>query len=101
MVRKKHRVDPELTDDENPELTDEMAARARPARDVLREQFGEAATAEMLNPNPRGRPRLARPKVLRSLYFSQDVIDYFKSTGKGWQSRIDEVLREWVRGQIP
>jgi uncharacterized protein (DUF4415 family) len=25
------------------------------------------------------------------------VIDYFKSTGSGWQSRIDETLREVVK----
>ena len=28
---------------------------------------------------------------------SPEVIDYFKSTGAGWQSRIDETLREAVK----
>jgi len=24
------------------------------------------------------------------------VVDYFRSTGKGWQTRMDEVLKEYV-----
>lgn len=44
----------------------------------------------------RGRPRADRPKVLVSVRYSQEVIDYFRSTGEGWQSRMDEVLRRYV-----
>jgi uncharacterized protein (DUF4415 family) len=32
-----------------------------------------------------------------SLRISPEVIEYFKSTGEGWQSRIDETLREAVK----
>ena len=28
-----------------------------------------------------------------------EVIDYFKSTGEGWQSRMDGVLRQYVAQQ--
>lgn len=87
---------PELIDDENPEWTDEMFASARPARDVLREQFGEAATAEMLKPKG-GRPKSASPKVLLSVRYSPEVVEYFRSTGDGWQSRMDAALREWIQ----
>ena len=68
---------------------------------MLREQFGEAVAAEMLKPKTRGRPKLAAPKVLLSLHFSQDVIDYFRSTGKGWQTRINDALKEWISGHTP
>lgn len=101
MARKMHRVEPEMIDDENPEWTAEDFARARPAREVLREQFGDAVAAEMLKPKQRGRPRLAKPKVLLSLHFSQDVIDYFRSTGAGWQTRINAALREWIKDHNP
>lgn len=100
MARTPLRVDPEMTDEDNPELTDEMVARARPAREVLREQFGETVAAEMLRPK-RGRPSLAKPKALLSLYLSQDVIDYFRSTGAGWQTRINAALQEWVKNHTP
>ena len=36
-------------------------------------------------------------KKLVSLRLSPDVIAHFKSTGPGWQSRIDETLRKVVK----
>jgi uncharacterized protein (DUF4415 family) len=44
----------------------------------------------------RGRPKSVNPKILLSVRYSPDVVEYFKSTGEGWQSRMDEVLREYV-----
>ena len=47
----------------------------------------------------RGRPKSAKRKVLVSVRYSQEVIDYFKSSGDGWQSRMDGVLRRYVERQ--
>jgi uncharacterized protein (DUF4415 family) len=44
----------------------------------------------------RGRPKSASAKQLVSVRYSQEVLAYFKSTGKGWQSRMDSVLRQYV-----
>jgi uncharacterized protein (DUF4415 family) len=44
----------------------------------------------------RGRPRSENPKVLVSVRYSREVVEYFKSTGAGWQSRMDNVLRAYV-----
>lgn len=44
----------------------------------------------------RGRPKSAKTKQLVSMRYSPEVIKYFRSTGEGWQSRIDEVLRKYV-----
>ncbi len=44
----------------------------------------------------RGRPKSESPKQLVSVRYSQEVLAYFKSTGEGWQSRMDGVLREYV-----
>ena len=44
----------------------------------------------------RGRPRSENKKLLVSLRYSPEVIAYFKSTGEGWQSRMDGVLRNYV-----
>lgn len=43
-----------------------------------------------------GRPKSARRKILLSVRYSPEVIAFFKSTGEGWQSRMDGVLREYV-----
>ncbi len=44
----------------------------------------------------RGRPKTGNAKQLVSVRYSQNVLDYFKSTGQGWQSRMDEVLQAYV-----
>ena len=44
----------------------------------------------------RGRPPVAKPKVSTTIRLSPDVIDYFKAGGRGWQTRIDEALRDWI-----
>jgi len=44
----------------------------------------------------RGRPRSESPKQLVSVRYSPEVLAYFKSTGEGWQSRMDSVLRNYV-----
>lgn len=62
--------------DELPELTDDMLARATLKRG--------------------GRPKSEAPKVLLSVRYSREVVEYFRSTGEGWQSRMDGVLREYV-----
>ncbi|MBF0285449.1 MAG: BrnA antitoxin family protein [Magnetococcales bacterium] len=36
-------------------------------------------------------------KQLLSVRYSPDVISYFRATGKGWQSRMNEALREWIQ----
>ena len=44
----------------------------------------------------RGRPKSENKKLLVSVRYSPEVLTYFKSTGEGWQSRMDGVLREYV-----
>ena len=42
-------------------------------------------------------PQKAPTKKLVSLRLSPEVIDHFRSTGPGWQTRIDGALREAIR----
>ncbi len=48
----------------------------------------------------RGRPPLESKKTLVSVRYSPEVIEYFRSTGEGWQSRMDGVLREYVSKHV-
>lgn len=41
-----------------------------------------------------GRPKSAAPKKSVHLRLSPDVLAYFRKTGPGWQTRIDEILRK-------
>jgi len=44
----------------------------------------------------RGRPKSQHKKLLVSVRYSPEVVSFFKATGEGWQSRMDNVLREYV-----
>lgn len=44
----------------------------------------------------RGRPKSENKKQLVSVRYSPEVLAYFKSTGEGWQSLMDSVLRQYV-----
>jgi uncharacterized protein (DUF4415 family) len=38
-------------------------------------------------------------KLLVSVRYSPDVLAYFRSTGVGWQARMDGVLQQYVAQQ--
>ena len=77
-----------IFDDDNPEWTVEDFARATPGADM-------PAHILAAFPKTRGRPTGSN-KQLVSLRIDRDVIARFRETGPGWQSRINEVLRESV-----
>jgi hypothetical protein len=81
-------------DPDNPEVDDDWFAGARPASEVLPELFGPEVAAEMLK--PRGRPKLDNPKKRINIRLSAEVLDYFKSTGRGWQTRMNDALIQFI-----
>ncbi len=59
-----------------------------------------AWTEEMLGPPviKRGRgPQVTPTKVLTSIRLDADVLEFFKSQGEGYQSRINDALRKEVK----
>jgi uncharacterized protein (DUF4415 family) len=44
-----------------------------------------------------GRPPGTATKKTTTVRFDIEVPDAFKSTGKGWQSRMNAVLRQWLK----
>jgi uncharacterized protein (DUF4415 family) len=79
-------------DEENPEWTREEVRDARPALEVISEVFGPHV-AEALK-RGRGRPPKSDRKVNQTLRLDADVLEAYKQGGSGWQTRINEVLRE-------
>lgn len=58
-----------------------------------------AATVRHRGKVVRRGPQKAPTKRLVSLRLSPEVLEHFKASGPGWQTRIDEALREAVRGR--
>jgi uncharacterized protein (DUF4415 family) len=87
------RPNPELIDDENPEITPEVFAQMRPARELFAEMG-------IPMPQPRKRGPAKRPaKVAVSMRLSPDVLAALRATGRGWQSRAEAALRDWLSSQ--
>jgi uncharacterized protein (DUF4415 family) len=42
----------------------------------------------------RGRPKSDAPKQATSLRLDPDVLEHYRATGPGWQSRINQALRK-------
>jgi uncharacterized protein (DUF4415 family) len=36
-------------------------------------------------------------KMLLSVRYSPEVVEYFRATGEGWQARMDAALKEWIK----
>lgn len=74
------------SDPDAPEATDEQLAQAK--------SFAEAFPdlAESIK-RSRGRPPVEKPLQQISIRLDPDVIAKFKATGRGWQGRINEVLK--------
>jgi len=44
----------------------------------------------------RGRPPAAVTKVALTVRYDADLVAAFRATGKGWQTRMNDALREWL-----
>jgi uncharacterized protein (DUF4415 family) len=79
-------------DPDAPEWTDEDWARARPMREVSPE------IVEWYN-RTRGKQKKP-PKVLVSLRLDSDLVETLRASGRGWQSRANEMLKKAVLGSV-
>ena len=81
-------IQQQITEDPDDwEATDEQLAQAKPFAEVFPDLMESIRRS-------RGRPAVANPRRQISIRLDPEVIEKFKATGKGWQSRINEVLRQ-------
>ena len=82
---------PELIDEENPEWTDEMVKQS-----VRFSGLPDSSQAKL-----RGRPKAAVTKERITIRLSQEVVEQFRASGDGWQTRMDSALKEWLKTHSP
>ncbi len=75
---------PIVYDDDSPELSDAELAGFRPAMEIHPEWF-------MVTPR----------KKRISILIDVDIIETLKSEGRGYQTRINSILREAIFGKTP
>lgn len=71
-------------DPDTHELTDEEMAELRPLSEMKRHP---------------GRPKAEAIKERVTIRLSPEVTAYFRATGKGWQTRLDDALKEYVHAR--
>jgi uncharacterized protein (DUF4415 family) len=80
--------DTEWIDDDNPEWTDDM----------LKQSIRFDALPISLKDKLAARGRQTLPtKISTTVCFDAEVLSAFKSTGHGWQTRMNNALKEWLR----
>lgn len=65
-----------LTDPDNPPLTDEELRQFK---------------------RTRGRPQGSGKKEQVTLRIDTEILEQFRATGNGWQTRINDALRDWIK----
>ncbi len=71
-------------------------SKARPAREVLPELVARYER-EQAEQRKRG-PQKAPTKEHISLRLDADLVEYFRNSGRGWQTRLNAMLRRQVFG---
>ena len=49
----------------------------------------------------RGRPVGTANKEQVAIRFDREVLDSFRNAGPGWQTRMNDVLRDWLKTHTP
>lgn len=92
MINRAAATDPDVRP-----LTDGELSEFRPAAEILPQLLGKRRAESLMS--RRGRPALPADerKVSVSMRYDRDLIEAFKATGHGWQTRMNEVLRAYAK----
>jgi uncharacterized protein (DUF4415 family) len=93
MYKQSH---PDMIDDKTSEPNDAWFARAKPAAEILPTELRTVLPKR--KPGQRGKQK-APVKVPTTIRFDADVLEKMKATGKGWQTRINDLTRAWLEQQ--
>lgn len=86
----KAKYDPAVHGD-SPPLTDAMLREMRPAREVHGDEWVDRAMGR----KP-GRPKLDTPKLEVKIRLDAKTVEHLRSSGPGWQTRVNAALGRLV-----
>ena len=88
MSANKHATHTDWTGpDDAPELDDEFFEQAD-------EYLGDKLVR-------RGRPKAEETKQALTVRYDTEVVEAFRATGKGWQTRMNAALKDWLKTHSP
>ncbi len=66
-----------------------MIRKALPRHELSGEEFTKLRRL--------GRPRAAVTKERITIRLSREVVEQFRASGDGWQTRVDRALQDWLK----
>lgn len=88
-------------DGEVGELAAEDLREFRPAAEVLPPDLHASLLAMNREAKLRGRPKAEVTKERITIRLSPEVVQSFRATGNGWQTRVDAALKDWLKTHSP
>jgi len=88
----------------DPDVAEFEAALLRSADQAVAGQHARVHTPEMISARRRGRPVGSTAEVRKTattIRFDEEVVQAFKATGSGWQTRMNDALKDWLRTHQP
>jgi uncharacterized protein (DUF4415 family) len=87
--------------DELSEFEQDLLESIRQAR---RGEYARVSTPADIIARRRGRPVgsvKVSPKVQVAIRFDPEVLAAFRATGRGWQTRMNDALKDWLKAHAP
>ena len=81
-----------------PTPAEEAAINTGIAADVDTYELTDRDFAQL---RPVGRPRAAVTKERITIRLSREVVEQFRASGDGWQTRVDSALKDWLKTHSP
>lgn len=90
---------PPLTNKEGEvrELTTEDISLFKPAADILPPE----TLQKLVGMRGMRGPQKSPTKVATTIRFDADILSQLKASGKGWQTRVNDAVREWLKTHPP
>lgn len=86
-----HKPNPELIDDDNPEWTAADFKAAVPFSAL------PASLRDKLSAIKKRGPQKTPTKIPTTIRFDADVLAELKASGRGWQTRVNDAMRDWLK----
>lgn len=83
------------------ELSEQDLQGFRPAAQMLSAELYAGLVAMNQQVRQRGRPKAELTKERITIRLSPEVVQQFRATGDGWQTRIDTALKDWLKTHSP
>jgi uncharacterized protein (DUF4415 family) len=80
-----------------PTVEDDTQINAGIAADPDTFELSDAAFNRLTPMRGRGRPLGSGKKVQMTVRFDVEIIDTFKRTGEGWQTKMNDALKDWLK----